>query len=219
VKFDRKKRHVNCEKEDGYDYEVEVEGNTPMQLDGIVEDFLVRTRRLLLIGEIDETASTHICNYLQLFSLRKEPVYMYINSPGGCISSGYAIIDQMLACSCPVWTIVRGQAHSMGAMIAAFGQKGCRFATPNSSMMLHSMIIQSTRDYIEKNISMINYLEDDFRRKVAELSRRLRIDPKQLATDMHNTKWMSPKQAIKIGLIDGVWTPKMELKVNKGYAK
>jgi len=59
---------------------VEPELAMPIQLDEIVEEFMVRTRRLLVVGEINEIASTHICSYLQLFSLRKEPVYMYINS-------------------------------------------------------------------------------------------------------------------------------------------
>jgi len=198
---------------------VEPELAMPIQLDEIVEEFMVRTRRLLVVGEINEIASTHICSYLQLFSLRKEPVYMYINSPGGCLASGYAIIDQMLACRCPIHTIVRGQSHSMAAMIAAFGAKGHRYATPNSSMMLHSVIIQSSPDSIERHGQMTGYLEEDYKRKVAALARRMKVTTKQLLQLMSETKWMSPQQAVKVGMIDGIWTPRMEQAVSKGFGK
>lgn len=217
MKFKTKKRRRGCEPET--EVEVEPEQTMPIQLDELVEEFLVRTRRLLVIGEINEIASTHICSYLQLFSLRPEPVYMYINSPGGCLASGYAIIDQMLACRCPIHTIVRGQGHSMGAMIAAFGAKGHRYSTPNSSLMLHSIIIQNSPDSIERHSQMVGYLEEDSRRKVTALARRMKVTPKQLTELMHKTKWMSPQQAIKIGLIDGVWTPRMEKALNKGYGR
>lgn len=215
--FRTRKKPNGCEQET--ELEVEPELTAPIQLDEIVEEFLVRTRRLLVVGEINEIVSTHICGYLQLFSLRKEPVYMYINSPGGCLASGYAIVDQMLACRCPIHTIVRGQGHSMAAMIAAFGTKGCRYATPNSSLMLHSFIIQNDPDSIERYNKMIGYLEEDYNRKVAALAKRMKVTTKQLLQLMSNTKWMSPEQAIKIGMIDGIWTPRMEQAINKEFGK
>lgn len=199
--------------------ETDPEPPAPIHIDEIVEEWLVRTRRLLVVGEINEIASTHICSYLQLFSLQSDPVYMYINSPGGCLASGYAIIDQMLACSCPVYTIVRGQGHSMAAMIAAFGQKGHRYSTPNSSLMLHSIIIQNAPDSIERHNQMTGYIEADYKRKVATLARRMKVTTKKLMELMSETQWMSPKQAIKIGLIDGIWTPNKERALNKGYGK
>lgn len=183
--------------------------------DEMVEDFLIRTRRLILIGEIDEIVSTYICSYLQMLSLEKKPIYLYINTPGGCLSSGYAIIDQMLACSCPIYTIVRGQAHSMGAIIAAFGQKGHRYSTLNSSLMLHSIIVQSPYDQIEQCTAMIDYVKFDYREKIANFAKRLKFSPKQLTNAMKDTLWMSPRDAIKIGLIDGIWTPQMEQSINK----
>jgi len=191
----------------------------PIQLDELVDEFLLQTRRLLVVGEINEISSTYICSYLQLFSLTKDPVYMYINSPGGCLSSGYAIIDQMLACRYPIYTIIRGQGHSMGAMIAAFGTKGHRYATPNSSIMLHSVIIQNPPDSIDRHTAMMNYLIEDSNRKVANLAKRLKLTTKQLTELMNTTKWMSPKQAIKIGLIDGIWTPRLERSVSRSIKK
>jgi len=144
-------------------------------------------------------------------------VYMYINSLGGCIAAGYAIIDQMLACRCPIVTIVRGQAQSMGAIIAAYGQKGSRFSTPNSSFMIHSMSIHNPPCTIEQQIEMIDYANMDYQDKINNLSRRMKINKNKLKNLMGQTKWMSPKEAIKIGLIDGIWTPQKERSVSRSF--
>lgn len=198
-----------------HECETEVEDTSPIILSELVEEFLAKTRRLLVVGEINEELSSHVCTYLQLFSLLPEPIYMYINSPGGCLSAGYAIIDQMLACRCPIYTIVRGQGHSMGAFITAFGTKGHRYATPNSSLMLHSMIVHSPPGAIEQHNEMTEYFQADYRSKVCNLSKRMKLTTKQLLELMTKTKWMSPKQAMKIGVIDGIWTPRMEKSIDK----
>jgi ATP-dependent Clp protease protease subunit len=200
-------KHRVCKCGDG------LEMSIPIQVDPIVEEFLTRTRRILVVGLIDEMSSVNICNYLQLFSLTKDPIYMYINSPGGCLASGYAIIDQMLSCRGPVYTIVRGQAHSMGAIISIFGTKGKRYATPNSSMMLHSVIIQSGMESLDKHNSMIKYVNDDYLEKMKAMARRTKLTNKQLLSMMEETKWMSPKTATRMGIIDGLWTPTMERKI------
>lgn len=196
--------------------DVEAEAPASVQLDEIIEDFLLRTRRLLVVGEVNEMMSTYVCSYIQLFSMKKGPIYMYINSPGGCLSDGYAIIDQMLACSCPITTIVRGQGHSMGAMIAAFGTKGCRYATPNSSLMLHSMLIQNLGSSVEQHAEMTEYIQHDYRRKMVELAKRMKMTACKLTELMAKTRWMIPQQAIDIGLIDGIWTPRMEKSLDRG---
>jgi len=188
-------------------------------LDGMIEDFLIQTRRIVLVGEVNEISSTHVCNYLQMYSLTNEPIYIYINSPGGDVPAGYAIIDQIKASQCPIYTIVRGQAHSMGAMITAFGSKGHRYAMPNASFMLHSLVIHTPPDPIDHHASMMDYLKEDCHRKIVDLARRLKINAEQLEKLMNNTRWMSSKQALKIGLIDRIWTPHMEQMINKKFKK
>jgi ATP-dependent Clp protease protease subunit len=107
----------------------------------------------------------------------------------------------------------------MGAVIAAFGEKGHRYATPNSSVMLHSLTIQNPPTSLEHHTEMITYIRDDYKKKMIDMAKRLRLNTKQLMELMNKTKWMSPKQAIKIGLIDKIWTPQMEQAVNKGLSK
>jgi len=95
-------------------------------LDNNVEQHLIRTRRLIIVGEITDYLAAYINSNLQFFSYSQDPVYLYISSPGGDMSAGYAIIDQMELSPFPVYTIVRGQANSMAAIIAAHGAKGNR---------------------------------------------------------------------------------------------
>lgn len=205
VQFNPRNRANKC-----YD---EPETSISIQFDALIEEFLTQTRRILVVGIIDEMSSIHICNYLQLFSLSKAPIYMYINSPGGCLTSGYAIIDQMLSCRGPVCTIVRGQAHSMGAIIATFGTKGQRYATPNSSLMLHSIVLQGSAESIDKHNTMLSYLNQDYQEKIRAMAKRTKLTKKQLSTIMEETKWMSPRIAMELGLIDGLWTPAMEKRI------
>lgn len=195
------------------------EQNLPLGLDVVVEDFLRRTRRILVVGEIDDIAAAHICSYLQVFSITKEPIYMYINSPGGSLYAGYAIVDQILACCGPVVTIVRGTAHSMGAMITAHGTKGHRYATPNSSLMLHSVSMHNPATPLEHHKKMFDYTLLDYDKKIAALARRMGTTKKKLHVIMSETTWMQPKQAVKIGLIDGIWTPQKERAVTRSFMR
>lgn len=195
------------------------EQTVSLSSDIAIDDFLRYTRRILVVGEIDDIAAANICSSLQMLSIIKKPIYMYINSPGGSLHAGYAIIDQILSCCCPVVTIVRGIAHSMGAIITAFGTKGCRYATPNSSLMLHSVTVHDQLASIENHEKMFNYTKLDYDRKITTLSRRMGIRKKKLNDIMSETTWMQPKQAIKIGIIDGIWTPAKERAVSWSFVQ
>lgn len=213
-----KKDQSNRSPEQPGSQETEVEITSSIRMDEVVEEFLLRTRRVLVVGEINELSSIHICCQLQLLSMRKEPIYMYINSPGGCLSAGYAVIDQMLLCDCPIYTIVRGQAYSMGAMIAVFGKKGYRYITRNSSMMLHSVMIQTTPESLERHTEMLRHLQIDYQNKIAALAKRSKLTTKQLKEVMAKTTWMSPKEAMRIGVVDKIWTLGMEKAVNRSFS-
>ncbi len=100
---------------------------------------LLKDRIILLGSEIDDHIASLVCAQL-LFLESEEPekeVYMYINSPGGVVSSGLAIYDTMQYISCPVATLCMGQAASMGALLLTAGTKGMRYALPHSRIMIH----------------------------------------------------------------------------------
>src|SRR5690349_6541181 len=100
---------------------------------------LLKERIIMLSDEVnDVTASLIVAQLLYLESADPDKdIQLYINSPGGSITSGFAIYDTMQHVKCDVQTICVGMAASMGAFLLAAGAKGKRFALPNSEIMIH----------------------------------------------------------------------------------
>jgi ATP-dependent Clp protease protease subunit len=100
---------------------------------------LLRERIIFLNGPIDDNVSALVC--AQLLSLEsdnpKKEIALYINSPGGVVTSGFAIYDTMQFIGCPVSTVCMGTARSMGSFLLMAGTPGLRTALPNSSILLH----------------------------------------------------------------------------------
>ena len=100
---------------------------------------LLRERIIFLNGPIDDNVSALVC--AQLLSLEsdnpKKEIALYINSPGGMVTSGFAIYDTMQYIGCPVSTVCMGTARSMGSFLLMAGTPGLRIALPNSSILLH----------------------------------------------------------------------------------
>ena len=100
---------------------------------------LLKERIIFLVGPVHDGLASLISAQL-LFLESEDPekeIYLYINSPGGVVSDGLAIYDTMQFIQCPVSTLCFGQAASMGSFLLAAGEKGKRFALPNSRIMVH----------------------------------------------------------------------------------
>ena len=100
---------------------------------------LLQDRIVFLNGPVDDTVAAVVCmQLLFLESLNpKKEISMYINSPGGVVTSGMAIYDTMQFIRCPIATLCVGQAASMGSLLLTAGTKGMRYALPNARIMLH----------------------------------------------------------------------------------
>ena len=100
---------------------------------------LLRERIIFITGAIDDTVAASICMQLLFLEAEnpKKEISMYINSPGGVVTSGMSIYDTMQFIRCPVSTTVMGQAASMGSLLLTAGEKGMRFALPNARIMVH----------------------------------------------------------------------------------
>ena len=99
---------------------------------------LLKERIIILTGEIDDAMSSSICaQLLYLASISKDPIQMYINSPGGSVSAGLAIYDVMKYISCEIATIGMGMCASMAAVLLCAGEKGKRSALQNAEIMIH----------------------------------------------------------------------------------
>jgi len=175
--------------------------------------------RIIFIGtQVDD----HMANLIiaqMLFLESDEPeqdIYLYINSPGGHVSSGLAIYDTMQYIKPDVQTICLGQAASMSALLLAAGTKGKRFALPNSRLMIHQpsggFQGQSTDIQIQaKEILQIRERLDDI------LAKHTGQAKEKVREDTERDNFMTGEEAKEYGLIDSVITSRIE--VNKGKKK
>ena len=156
----------------------------------------------------DDTASITIAQLLFLEAEdSKKDITMYINSPGGEIQSGLAIIDAMNHIKCDVSTVCTGMAASMGAMILSQGTKGKRYVLPNSEVMIHQPLsgIEGQASDIELKAKHILKLKEKLYKILAEATGKT-ID--QITKDGDRDFWMDANEAKKYGIIDDVLKPK-----------
>ena len=100
---------------------------------------MLKERIVFLTGEVNDAVSSLVCAQLLFLEAEnpKKDIYMYINSPGGVVTSGLSMYDTMQYISCDVNTLCIGQACSMGSLLLAGGAAGKRFSLPNSRIMIH----------------------------------------------------------------------------------
>lgn len=166
---------------------------------------LLKDRIIFLGSPIDDTIANLIISQL-LFLEAEDPekdIYLYINSPGGVITSGMAIYDAMQFIRANVATICFGQAASMGALLLACGAKGKRYALPHARIMIHQ-----PWGGMEGQASDIQIHAAEILRTKEELSQILERHTGQtldkIRQDTERDYYMSPEEAIKYGLIDEV---------------
>ncbi len=179
------------------------------------EQFANDSRRIFLIGEICDEMAGYAVSRLQRFAQdRMDPVHVYVSSDGGYVDSGYAIIDQMLMMPCPVATVITGRAYSMGAVIAAYGTPGHRYITPHARIMLHPILFGMREDYVDQQKLATEFSHRNYDRLVESLANRIRMPQKKLRTLMDKGLWLTPTEAIHLGLVDHLWTAANEADVN-----
>lgn len=166
---------------------------------------LLKDRIIFVGGEIcDETANIIVAQllFLQAQSCEKE-IAMYINSPGGSVTAGLAILDTMRMVKCPVATYCVGQAASMGAVLLASGAKGRRFALPHARIMVHQPWggAQGKASDIEITAREILRLKDVLNGILAEASGKT---PEAIAQDTDRDHFMSASEAKTWGIVDNI---------------
>lgn len=166
---------------------------------------LLKERIIFLTGPVEDSMASTICAQL-LFLEAENPnkeIALYINSPGGVVTSGLSILDTMNYIKCPVSTIVMGQAASMGSLLACCGAKGRRFALPNARLMIHqpSGGFQGQAADIEIHAKEIL----DLRKRLNQIYVKAtgkKLSEIEKAMDRDN--FMTPEEAKAFGLIDKI---------------
>ena len=166
---------------------------------------LLKERIIFLGGEVNDTIANLIVAQL-LFLEAEDPdkdIQIYINSPGGSVSAGLAIFDTMQYVKPQVSTICMGMAASMGAFLLAAGEKGKRFALPNSKILIHQPLGGSQGQAEDIRIHAENIIKT--REQLNQiLSERTGQSLEKISKDTDRDYYMTAEEAVKYGIIDEV---------------
>lgn len=166
---------------------------------------LLRERIIFLNGEVNDTVSSLVC--AQLLFLEAEnpgkPINLYINSPGGVVTSGFAIYDTMRFIRAPVHTLCMGTARSMGSFLLMAGEPGKRFALPNASILIH----QPSGGFQGQASDIIIHAEETL--KIKQRMTRLYAEHcgrsyEEFERGMDRDRFMTAKEALEWGIVDRI---------------
>ena len=177
------------------------------RLDDRIDLALLDARRLFLNGAVDDELIKDIIRklwYLELTAPGK-PITLLINSPGGSITAGLALWDQIKAISSPITTVVTGLAASMGSVLSLAAPRGRRFATPAARIMIHqphiSGVVRGQATDLQIQAEEIERTHHELARMYADATKQsIEVIKKALDRDT----WMSAKEAKDFGLIDHI---------------
>lgn len=166
---------------------------------------LLKERIIMLNGPVNDTQSSVIV--AQLLFLEAEdphkPISLYINSPGGSVTSGLSIYDTMQYIQCPITTLCHGQAMSMGSLLLAAGTKGQRYVLPNASVMIHQPSGGAEGQASDIAIHAREILKTRERLNgiyVRHTGQELNVVERAMERD----NFMEPKEALQFGLVDHI---------------
>ena len=165
---------------------------------------LLKDRIVFLSGEInDETSNTIVSELLYLDSLNHSDISLYINSPGGSITSGLAILDTINFIKSNVSTICIGMAASMAAFLLSCGEKGKRYILPNAEVMIHQPLGGATGQATEIKIAAerILKLKDKLNRLLAKNTNQ---ELEKIEIDTERDYFMDANEALEYGIVDKI---------------
>lgn len=170
----------------------------------LVDEKLLEERKVFLWGMVHDESAKHVIDrLLYLDMISDEEIQLYINSPGGYVTSGFAIYDTIKSLRSPVSTICSGLAASMGSILLSVGKKGRRFIQPHARVMIHqpSGGAQGQASNIEIQAKEI-LLTKEIGAKI--LAENCGQSYEKVMKDFNRDYWMGAEESIKYGIVDAV---------------
>lgn len=176
--------------------------NTKIQ--DAIDSKLIEERKIFLWGQVDDRSAKHVIDRLMyLDALETNDIHLYINSPGGYVTSGFAIYDCILSLKSDVSTICTGFAASMGSILLSVGAKGKRFIQPHARVMIHQPSGGARGPASDIEITAQEIL------KTKELSAKILAENcgqtiEKVMKDFNRDHWMSAEESVAYGIVDKV---------------
>ncbi|MGP1418269.1 MAG: ATP-dependent Clp protease proteolytic subunit [Sphaerochaetaceae bacterium] len=185
------------------------EGRKP--IDAGLEDRFLKTRNIMICGEISEETSERVGKQLLVLEAESnEMVRVFIDSPGGDVNAGYAIFDMIRFVKCPVTIVGMGLVASAAALILLAVDKQMRVGFPDSSYLIHQP--SSQMKGVATDISIHAEQLEKLREKInGEISRQTGKDIEQVRKDTDRDHWLDSLQAVEYGLISRIVRNRSEL--------
>jgi ATP-dependent Clp protease, protease subunit len=181
----------------------EMENNVKLQ--DIIDSKLLNERKVFLWGEVDDISARHVVErllYLEMMAPGKQ-IQLIINSPGGYVTSGFAIYDPIKSITSPVSTVCPGLAASMGSIILSAGAKGKRYVLPHARIMIHQPSGGAGGPAADIKIQMEEII------KTKNLGAQILADNcgqtlERIIKDFNRDYWMSAEESVKYGIVDEI---------------
>ena len=169
-----------------------------------IDNQLLKDRTIFLWGMVDDDSAKHVIDRLLLLdSISHDEIKLYINSPGGYVTSGFSMYDTIKSIKSPVSTICTGLAASMGSILLSVGEKGRRFIQPHARVMIHQPSGGARGQASDIEITAKEIV------KTKELSAQILADNcgqsyEQVMKDFNRDHWMGAEESVAYGIVDGI---------------
>lgn len=175
-----------------------------VKIQDAIDRKMIEERKVFLWGQVDDKSAKHVVDRLMyLDALETKDITLYINSPGGYVTAGFAVYDCMKSLKSEVSTICTGFAASMGSILLSAGEKGKRYIQPHARVMIHQPSGGARGPASDIEITAMEIL------KTKELSARLLAencgqDIEKILKDFNRDHWMGAEESIAYGIVDQI---------------
>ena len=175
-----------------------------LKVQDAIDKKLIEQRKVFLWGQVDDDSAKHVIDrLLYLDALDNKDIHLYINSPGGYVTSGFAIYDCIKSLNSEVSTICTGFAASMGSIILSAGQKGKRFIQPHARVMIHQPSGGARGQASDIEITAKEII------LTKELSAHILADNcgqtfEKVMKDFNRDHWMGAEESVAYGIVDKI---------------
>ena len=175
-----------------------------IKVQDVIDSKLIEERKVFLWGQVDDESAKHVIDrLLYLDALETKDIQLYINSPGGYVTSGFAMYDCIKSLNSDVSTICTGLAASMGSILLSVGAKGKRFIQPHARVMIHQPSGGTRGQASDIEITAQEIL------KTKELSAKILADNcgqdfEKVMKDFNRDHWMGAKESVAYGIVDAI---------------